>query len=170
MQRHWPGALWEAACRGQPTSAVPGLQKHAARRGCPLGSPDLSHRRPCRPAAAGRGLCALSAHCCPGDPGQVLTLFILPLTEYGSEESHECASHLFSPQVQQNWLSVSKCRDYAQPTSERQNFFQGSVLQVTFQSLMVGCECSLSAVLDCVWQYILTAGMSSTCLRQQRVS
>lgn len=49
------------------------------------------------------------------------------------------------PQVQQNRLSVSKRRNYAQPTSECQGFFQGSVLQVTPQS-----QCQASSSLHLV--------------------
>lgn len=48
--------------------------------------------------------------------------------------------HLYVfPQVRQNRLSVSKCRNYAQPTIECQSFFQGSVLQVTSQSHFLTC-------------------------------
>lgn len=51
------------------------------------------------------------------------------------------------PQVQQNRLSVSKCRNYAQPTSECQGFFQGSVLQVTPQSQFLTAPCPVSTLL-----------------------
>lgn len=72
MQRHRPGPVWKAADWRQPASAVPGLQKHAAGRGCPLRSAGLPHWRPCGPTAPRRGFCVVGAHRRSGGQGQVL--------------------------------------------------------------------------------------------------
>lgn len=74
LQRHWPGAVREAADRGRPAAAVSGLQEHAAGRGCPRCPPGLPRWCPGRPAAPGRGLGAVGAHCCSGDQSQVPTV------------------------------------------------------------------------------------------------
>lgn len=155
MQRHWPGAVWKAADGGRPASAVSGLQKPAAGRSCPLCAPDLPPRRPCGLAAPGCGLCAVSAACCSGDQGQVLTpryrdrlaLFMFSQllfleTECGIEYEESLMHIYVFRQVQQNWLSVSQCRNYAQSTSEHQSFIHGSVLQVKFKNLLLLAQCS----------------------------
>lgn len=162
LQRHWLGPVCKAADWGQSASAVSGLQEHAAGRGRPLCSPDLSSRRPCRLTAPRCGLCAICARCCSGGQGQVLiqqcsdvvTLLLRHCFtatcslnyEFGTEINLWCMFVFL--QVQQNWLSVSQCRYYAKSTAECQSVFQGSVLQVkSFFDLL--CDTCATSVYQC---------------------
>lgn len=144
LQRHRPGAVWEAADGGRSSPAVPGLQEYAAGRGRSLRPPELPHRCSCGPPAAGCGLCTVGARCCPRDQGQVLTSgcsHTVILHAFSRAREIQCRikiegnAHYVFLQVQQNWLSVSKCRNYAQSTSECQSFLQGSVFQVMLHFL-----------------------------------
>lgn len=98
-------------------------------------------------------------------------------------------AHYVFLQVQQNWLSVSKCRNYAQSTGECQSFLQGSVFQVILHFLThAALIWSYFHFTSALWLIAVRhlhlahclsfcavvcsppAGTSSTCLQPQRVS
>lgn len=125
---------------------MPGLQEPAAGRGGPFCAARIPQPGQRGPPAAGRGLCAVGPQSCPGDQGQVPIIKLKASAGLVWWRTH---IHFFSLQVQQNRLPVSKCRNYAESSGERQSLLQGSVFQVKLlfgRSATPVCQCIFPVV------------------------